>query len=91
MARNLLGILIVMAIAAPVFGHHPEAAEYDSARPVKVTGTIKEMEWQNPQVWFYVDVKDENGNTTTWGFSGAPKVTFANGRNVFTTTSEEGR
>src|SRR5262249_43035488 len=53
-------------------GHHSEAAEYDSAKPVKVTGTIKKVEWQNPHIWFYVDVKDENGNVTTWGFSGAP-------------------
>ena len=72
MTRNLLAVLILMAIAAPAFAHHSEAAEYDSTKPVKVTGTIKKVEWQNPHVWFYVDVKDENGNITTWGFSGAP-------------------
>ena len=72
MTRNLLAVLILMAIAASVFGHHSEAAEYDSTQPVKVTGTIKKVEWQNPHVWFYVDVKDENGKITTWGFSAAP-------------------
>jgi hypothetical protein len=72
MIRNLLAVLILMAIAAPAFTHHSEAAEYDSTRPVKVTGTIKKVEWQNPHVWFYVDVKDENGKITTWGFSGSP-------------------
>ena len=72
MTRNLLVVLILTAHAAPVFGHHSEAAEYDSTKPVKVTGTIKRVEWQNPHVWFYVDVKDENGNITTWGFSAAP-------------------
>ena len=72
MKRNLLALLILMAIAASVFGHHSEAAEYDSTKPVKVTGTIKKVEWQNPHVWFYVDVKDENGKITTWGFSAAP-------------------
>ena len=72
MTRNLLAVLILIAIAAPVFGHHSEAAEYDSTKPVKVTGVIKKVEWQNPHVWFYVDVKDENGKTTTWGFSAAP-------------------
>ena len=128
MTRNVLFGLILVAVAAPVFGHHSEAAEYDSTKPVKVTGTIKKVEWQNPHVWFYVDVKDEDGKTTTWGFSGAPPgalmrrgitkealtlgavvnvqgsrardgsnnasgrvVTFADGRNVFTATSEGGR
>src|ERR1044071_5079076 len=72
MTRNLVAVLILIALAAPVFAHHSEAAEYDSTKPVKVTGTIKKVEWQNPHVWFYVDVKDENGKITTWGFSGAP-------------------
>ena len=44
MTRSFLAVLIVMAVAAPVFGHHSEAAEYDSTKPVKVTGTIKKVE-----------------------------------------------
>jgi len=72
MARNVLFALMLTALAAPVFGHHSEAAEYDSTKPVKVTGTIRKVEWQNPHVWFYVDVKDEDGKITTWGFSAAP-------------------
>jgi len=72
MIRNLVAVFILLAIAAPVFAHHSEAAEYDSNKPVKITGTIKKVEWQNPHIWFYVEVKDENGNVTTWGFSAAP-------------------
>jgi hypothetical protein len=72
MTRNLLAVLILMAIAVSAFGHHSEAAEYDSTKPVKVTGVIKKVEWQNPHVWFYVDVTDESGKVTTWGFSAAP-------------------
>jgi len=72
MTRNLLAILALMAATAPAFGHHSEAAEFDQNHPVKVTGTIVKVEWLNPHVWFYVDVKDEQGTDTTWGFSGAP-------------------
>ena len=56
----------------PVVAHHSETAEYDSTKPVKVTGTITKVEWLNPHVWFYVDVKDDSGKVTTWGFSNAP-------------------
>ena len=70
MIRNLLAGLVLVAIAAPVFGHHSEAAEYDSTKPVKVTGIIKKVEWQNPHIWFYVDVKSDDGKVTNWGFSG---------------------
>ena len=72
MIRTVPAVLVLVAIAAPVSGHHSEAAEYDASKPVKVTGVIKKVEWQNPHVWFYVDVKDESGKVTTWGFSAAP-------------------
>ena len=72
MTRSLVAVSMLVALAAPVFGHHSEAAEYDSTTPVKVTGTLKQIEWQNPHVWFYVAVKDDNGKITTWGFSAAP-------------------
>jgi len=72
MRRIVPAVLVLLATAAPVFGHHSEAAEYDSSKPVKVTGVLKHVEWQNPHVWFYVDVTDENGKVTTWGFSAAP-------------------
>ena len=67
----LLGCFLATA-AAPAFAHHSFAAEYDSAQPIKVTGTLTKVEWTNPHVWFYLDVKDDKGVTTTWGFSGGP-------------------
>ena len=74
MIRKLLLIAgFSLAIAGRgVVAHHSEAAEYDSTVPVKVTGTIAKVEWQNPHVWFYVEVKEQDGKLTTWGFSTAP-------------------
>jgi hypothetical protein len=76
MMRNLLTFLIagfiLIHLAEPMLAHHSEAAEYDSNKPVKVTGTLTKVEWQNPHVWFYVDVKDDAGKVTTWGFSSGP-------------------
>ena len=33
----------------------------DSSKPVKLTGVVTKVEWTNPHIWFYVDVKDEQG------------------------------
>ena len=64
--------LIVVSIlcAAQLAAHHSFAAEFDRSKPIKVTGVVTKVEWQNPHIWFYVDVKDETGKVTNWGFSG---------------------
>jgi len=49
--------------------HHSFFAEFDEHHPVKVTGTITRVEWENPHIWYYVDVKGADGKVTNWGFS----------------------
>lgn len=56
--------------ALPLAAHHSFAAEYDDTKPIKVTGVVTKVEWLNPHVWFYVDVKDDKGMVTNWAFSG---------------------
>jgi hypothetical protein len=61
-----------LTVAAPAVAHHSFAAEYDNAQPVKVTGTLTKVEWTNPHIWFFLDVKDSSGTVSNWGFSGGP-------------------
>src|SRR6516162_251724 len=61
---------LALAALTPVAAHHSFAAEFDDTKPVKVTGVIKRVEWTNPHIWFYLDVKNPDGTVTTWGFSG---------------------
>ena len=68
----IAGSLWLATATAPVAAHHSFAAEYDSTKPLKVTGVVTRVEWTNPHIWFYVDVKDEQGKVTNWGFSAGP-------------------
>ena len=72
---SLLLFIVALCFARAshsVRAHHAEVAEYDSTKPVKVSGTLTKAEWSNPHVWFYVDVKGDDGTVTNWGFSTQP-------------------
>ena len=65
------GVALLLTGGALV-AHHAESAQFDVNRPVEVTGVVKKVEWANPHIWYYVEVKDQSGKTTVWGFSGGP-------------------
>jgi hypothetical protein len=66
----LTGGLFVAAV--PLMAHHSFAAEYDSKKPVKLQGIVTKIDWMNPHVYFYIDVKDESGKITNWGMEMGP-------------------
>lgn len=66
-------LLTTLLIAyGTVLGHHAYTAEFDTSKPVKLTGVVARLEWSNPHIWIYLDVKDDKGNVTNWGFSASP-------------------
>ena len=72
MKANFLSISLVagglLVAALPVLAHHSFAAEYDSNKPVTLTGAVSKVEWMNPHARFYVDVKDSDGKVVNWNF-----------------------
>jgi len=70
MKAKLLAVIVaglgLLLCAVPMLAHHSFAAEYDSAKPVTLTGTVTNVEWMNPHARFYIDVKDESGAVNNW-------------------------
>jgi len=63
-----VGGLSLLAVSVPLFAHHSFAAEYDSNKPINITGTVTKVEWMNPHARFYVDVKGADGKIINWNF-----------------------
>ena len=48
--------------------HHSFAAEFDANKTIQLSGIVTKVEWSNPHVWIYLNVKDEaSGQTVNWG------------------------
>jgi hypothetical protein len=77
----VLAVCIGLVPAAPpVVAHHAFSAEFDSEKPVKLSGLVTKLDWTNPHAWIYVDVKDEAGKVANWGFElASPNGLMRNG------------
>jgi hypothetical protein len=76
MRAFVVGILIAAGIllaGGATVAHHSFAAEFDANKPVTLTGVVTRVDWANPHVWFYFNVKDPaSGRLVNWGAEMGP-------------------
>ncbi len=61
---------VVMAAIAPAMAHHGFAGQFDIKKPTTLVGTVTKIEWMNPHIYFYIDVKDNSGKVANWMIEG---------------------
>src|SRR6266704_854318 len=64
----LLGLSIVVT---RLYAHHGRGATYDMKKRVTLKGAVARVDWRNPHVVIFMDVKDETGKVVPWGFENA--------------------
>jgi hypothetical protein len=81
MKRIALVVIGVALLSAQTLrAHHSFAAEFDRNSPVTLTGSVTRVDWGNPHIWVFMDVKDDTGKVSNWGVEGgAPNALFRNG------------
>ena len=62
-----LAFILIVTLTAPILAHHSVSAEFDSTKPVTLTGTVTNVDWMNPHTYVFVDVNDNTaGKARTW-------------------------
>jgi len=93
MKRLVIGAVASLLLAgASLSAHHSFAAEFDINKPITLSGTVTKVEWVNPHVYVYLDVKDASGKVTSWSLSslgpaaarraGVTRANFGQGQTV---------
>ena len=75
--KQLLGtgvalVIALLGAAAPALAHHSLQSEYDIDKSVTLQGTVTKVDWVNPHVYVYLDVKDASGAVTKWAVTTLP-------------------
>jgi Family of unknown function (DUF6152) len=74
--RLRLAAAAALSCALPLLAHHSFAAEFDADKTVTLRGVVSKVDWINPHIFVYVDVKDNAGKTTTWALQSLPPLFF---------------
>ena len=75
MRHRLLGVALavvaVLATASVLSAHHSVAGQFDESKSVTLKGVISKVDWVNPHIYLYIDVKDGT-ETVTWSLGTVP-------------------
>jgi hypothetical protein len=73
---GVLGLAVgLLAVAGPLFAHHAQSV-YDTKSQITLEGTVTKMEWANPHILLFFDVKDNKGSVENWGTEFSSPITL---------------
>jgi Family of unknown function (DUF6152) len=73
-----LAAAAVLALVLPASAHHSHA-NYEAIKWQDIKGKVTELQWLNPHVWVYVDVKKANGEIEQWALEGGSPAALTRG------------
>jgi hypothetical protein len=78
MRTIIIACALFMSVAS-LAAHHSFDAEYDSKKPITVTGYVTKLDWINPHAYVYIDSKDESGAVKNYRIEMGPPYALVRG------------
>lgn len=79
MKHRIFAVLLGMGIfipAASLLAHHSPSAIFDMKKIVTLKGTVTKVDWVNPHIVMFMDVKSDDGKVDNWKFESNPPRWF---------------
>jgi hypothetical protein len=74
----------LLSVPTVLLAHHALDAEFDTKKSISLTGSVTKIDWSNPHVRLYLDVKNQDA-TANWELDmGSPNVQLRNGWKIDT-------
>jgi hypothetical protein len=77
-SMRALAAAVLLSGASVAPAHHSFAPIWDSSRTITVTGELVKIDWINPHIYYFVDVKGADGKIERYSFEGMPPGTLRN-------------
>jgi len=71
-----LAVAAALLCSLPLVAHHAVSAEFNAEKIITLKGVVSKVDWVNPHIFIYLDVKDESGKVTTWRLQSVPPMFF---------------
>ena len=72
----ILIIFTTLFAVAPLSAHHGLTAIFDNSKKLTLTGTLTEVDWQNPHIVVLIDSKKDDGSVEMWKLESNPPAWF---------------
>lgn len=71
--RIRIAVAVLAGLGPGLAGaHHSLSGQFDTSKHFAVTGVVSRVDWMNPHVYVYLDVKDEAGVVKTYRLESLP-------------------
>lgn len=75
LTRPLRAVACALTLAAAASAHHNMTALFDLNQRFSVSGSLTKVDWRNPHIYLFVDVRNDAGQAEAWAFEG-PSPSF---------------
>ena len=67
-----IAAVVAAALSAPSLAHHSVPEKFDADKVRTLTGVLTKIEWANPHLSVFMNVKDASGKIVNWHIEFAP-------------------